>query len=77
MREDAITDGDVIRHTSAAGVTPATMFSRRAVQEVHCSRCHAGPGMACMSSRGRPRTSNHLERCFDRIRLQLATEPRR
>ena len=74
MGTTEISDDDVVRYAASLGQNPAALFPRNSVQEIECSRCRALPGLPCRSTRGRVRTANHLERCFDRIRLYLATQ---
>lgn len=63
-----MTDDEVIEYARSRGLTPATMFSRSAVQQVACPACGAPSGSLCQNDRGRLRKTNHLERCFERVR---------
>jgi hypothetical protein len=67
-----ITDDEVMTYAEERGLTAATYFTRTVVQEVSCSLCKALPDSPCSNGRGRLRKSNHLERCFDRIRDHMA-----
>lgn len=68
MRE--VSDNDVVEYAVSRGLTPATLFPRKSVQDVYCPECHAIPGHPCKSRRG-PRKANHLARCFHRVKLYL------
>jgi hypothetical protein len=65
------TDTDVLSFAwKTFGRHPAQVLPREAVREVRCPACHAETGFPCFG-----RTSNHSERCFERIRLLMLTRP--
>lgn len=76
MADSPVSDDEVLRYAASLGLTPSAVFSRTSVQEVECRRCRAHPGHSCSDGKGGLRRSNHLERCFDRIRSYLEKAPR-
>jgi hypothetical protein len=64
------TDEDVVRYARSMKCNPAQVLPRATVREVPCPECHAQPGSNCRGVSG-IRESNHLARCFERIRLLL------
>jgi len=64
-------DTDVLSYAwKAFGCHPVQLLPRETVREVRCPSCHAEPGFPCFG-----RTSNHSERCFERIRLLMLSQP--
>lgn len=74
MDMSEISDDEVLHYAEKLGRTPSVVFPRRAVQEVECSKCRALAGSPCHNGRGRIRTANHMERCYDRIRVYLRVQ---
>ena len=68
-------DVDVLRYARSFGRHPTQLLSRETVREVWCPACHADPGSPCSGVSG-IRTSNHSERCFERVRIQMLGEHR-
>lgn len=68
-----ITEEEVWKFCQRHGCQPHNFFSRLSVREVECRACGAKEGESCRR-RDRRRIGNHLERCFDRIRLAIASE---
>lgn len=75
METQRISDDEIVRYAVSLGLTPSAVFPRSTVQQIECARCRARPGLPCHNRNGVPRTANHLERCFDRIRDHLENKP--
>lgn len=66
-----VTDDEVLAFAMAAGTSPGQLFPRKIVQEVACRECGAQVGHPCIYKESIARISNHLSRCFDRIRMVI------
>jgi hypothetical protein len=64
-------DFDVLSYAQAFGCHPSKLLPRETVREITCPSCQAAPGFPCSGRHGQIRESNHLARCFERIRLQM------
>jgi phage FluMu protein Com len=68
-------NASVLRYAASFGIEPAKLLPRQVVREVACPRCKALVNQPCWNNRLRKgtriRSANHLERCFERIRIEM------